>query len=321
MRVLVAGGAGFIGSHLCRSLVERGDEVVCLDNLVTGRRENLTGLEGGRNFTFVEADVQAAPETAADLIIHLASPASPVHYQAHPIETMLANSTGTKRLLDISAASGARFVFASTSEVYGDPREHPQRETYWGNVNPNGPRACYDESKRFGEALTMEYCRTRGVNAGIVRIFNTYGPRMNLHDGRVVPAFIAAALAGEPLPLHGDGSQTRSFCYVSDLVAGLLHVAFDRRADGEVFNIGNPHEISMGDLAREISDLSAVACRVVHLPRGQDDPERRRPDISKIGNRYGWKPRVSLTDGLRETLGFFRQRAERPTPQPAKATP
>ena len=321
MHVLVAGGAGFIGSHLCRSLVDGGHNVVCLDNLITGRRENLTGLEGRRGFSFVEADVQSAPETPADLIVHLASPASPVHYQVHPVETMLANSIGTKRLLDISAATGARFVFASTSEVYGDPLEHPQRETYWGNVNPNGPRACYDESKRFGEALTMEYCRTRGVNAGIVRIFNTYGPRMNLRDGRVVPAFIAAALAGEPLPLHGDGSQTRSFCYVSDLVAGLLHVAFDRGAEGEVFNLGNPHEISMRDLAREISRLTAVECRVMYLPRGQDDPERRRPDISKLRDRYGWHPRVSLTDGLRETLAFFRQREERVTPQPVEATP
>jgi UDP-glucuronate decarboxylase len=319
MHVLVAGGAGFIGSHLCRELLDGRHEVVCLDNLVTGRRENIAELEGRRDFRFVEADVQVAPDLAADLIVHLASPASPVHYQAHPVETMLANSMGTKRLLDIAAATGARFVFASTSEIYGDPLQHPQRETYWGNVNPIGPRACYDESKRFGEALTMEYHRTRGVNAGIVRIFNTYGPRMNLRDGRVVPALMDAALAGEPLPIHGDGSQTRSFCYVSDLIGGLLYVAFDREANGEVFNIGNPYEMTILDLAHEIAGLDAHSPGLMFLPRGVDDPERRRPDISRVRDRYGWEPRMPLADGLRETLAYFRAGREQFSTQPVEA--
>jgi nucleoside-diphosphate-sugar epimerase len=306
MRALVAGGAGFIGSHLCRALLARGWDVICLDNLSTGRRANVAELDGTPGFRFVAADVCTAPEIAADLVLHLASPASPVHYKAHPIETMLANSLGTRRLLDLAAGSGARFVFASTSEVYGDPLEHPQRETYWGNVNPIGPRACYDESKRFGEALTQEYRRTRGVNTGLVRIFNTYGPRMNRADGRVVPAFVDAALAGEPLPVHGEGLQTRSFCYVDDLVAGLLHVALDRDADGEVFNIGNPHEVTMLDLAREVAEAAGGEPAVCLLPRGADDPARRQPDITRMRGRYGWEPAVPLAEGIRRTLAWFR---------------
>jgi nucleoside-diphosphate-sugar epimerase len=240
-----------------------------------------------------------------DLILHLASPASPVHYKELPIETMLANSAGTHRLLALAEDTGARFVFASTSEVYGDPLEHPQAESYWGNVNPIGARACYDESKRFGEAMTMEYRRTRGVNASIVRIFNTYGPRMNIDDGRVVPEFIAAALAGRPLPLYGDGSQTRSFCYVSDLVEALLLVALDFKADGEVFNAGNPHEITMRDLAQYVSDACGRSLTVERLPGAADDPARRRPDITRMRERYGWTPRVQLEDGLRETVSYF----------------
>ena len=307
MRVLVAGGAGFIGSYLCRTLLDRGQSVICLDNLATGRRDNIAALESHPAFRFVEGDVTAPPSVDVDLVLHLASPASPVHYKAHPIETMLANSTGTQRLLDLALANGARFLFASTSEVYGDPLEHPQRETYWGNVNPIGPRACYDESKRFGEALTMEYRRVHGANVGIIRIFNTYGPRMNAADGRVVPAFIAAALANEPLPVHGDGTQTRSFFYVSDLVEGLLHVAFDREADGMVFNVGNPHEVTMLELAREVLQLTDTDGPIAFQPRGADDPERRRPDISRMRERYGWEPRVSLADGLRETVAYFRE--------------
>jgi nucleoside-diphosphate-sugar epimerase len=222
------------------------------------------------------------------------------------METMLANSTGTLRLLDIARESDARFVFASTSEVYGDPIEHPQRETYWGNVNPIGQRACYDESKRFGEALTLEHRRRHGTNASIVRIFNTYGPRMNADDGRVVPAFIKAALAGEPIPIHGDGLQTRSFCYVSDLVEGLLNVALDDSAAGEVFNVGNPHEITVLDLARLVSRATGGDGRVVYMPRSADDPERRRADIGKVRARYHWEPRVELHDGLARTVAFFR---------------
>lgn len=305
MRVLVAGGAGFIGSHVCRALLERGDAVVCLDSFVTGRMANIEELVADPAFELVESDVVEAPRIAADLVLHLASPASPVHYQQFPIETMLANSAGTHRLLAIAAENRARFVFASTSEVYGDPLEHPQRETYWGNVNPIGVRACYDESKRFGEALTVEFRRKHGVNASIVRIFNTYGPRMNINDGRVVPAFIAAALAGRALPVFGDGMQTRSFCYVSDLVEALLLVALDGTADGEVFNLGNPHEVTMRELAQTIADCAGGGGTLELLPPAPDDPARRKPDISRMTARYGWTPRVDLRDGIARTVAYF----------------
>jgi nucleoside-diphosphate-sugar epimerase len=306
VRALVAGGAGFIGSAVCRALLERGHETVCLDNLVTGSIDNVSELMSLPAFTFVESNVTQAPLVGVDLILHLASPASPVHYKELPIETMLANSAGTHRLLALAEDVGARFVFASTSEVYGDPLEHPQRESYWGNVNPIGARACYDESKRFGEALTFEYRRTRGINASVVRIFNTFGPRMNVDDGRVVPEFIAAALAGRALPIFGDGTQTRSFCYVDDLVEALLLVALDASADGEVFNAGNPYEVTMIDLAREIAAVCGVPLRLEHMPAADDDPQRRRPDISRIRARYGWEPRITLRAGLDATVAYFR---------------
>jgi len=310
MRVVVAGGAGFICSHVCDELLRRGHEVICLDNLVTGRMDNIDHLEGNNRFCFVREDVVRAPIMPVDLILHLASPASPVHYQRFAIETMLANSAGTHRLAALAADAGARFVFASTSEVYGDPLEHPQRETYWGNVNPIGPRACYDESKRFGEALTVEYRRKHGINASIVRIFNTYGPRMNLADGRVVPEFAAAALRGQPIPIFGDGQQTRSFCYVSDLVDALLLVAFDAGADGEVFNLGNPYEVTMIELARAITRAAGGGGEMVFLPPGQDDPSRRRPDITRMRERFGWVPKVMLEDGLAETVAYFQNEIE-----------
>jgi nucleoside-diphosphate-sugar epimerase len=291
---------------VCRALLGRGHETVCLDNLITGSIDNVSELMDDRRFTFVEANVTQAPLVPSDVILHLASPASPVHYKELPIETMLANSAGTHRLLALAEDVGARFIFASTSEVYGDPLEHPQSESYWGNVNPIGARACYDESKRFGEALTFEYRRTRGVNASIVRIFNTYGPRMNIDDGRVVPEFIAAALAGRPLPIFGDGSQTRSFCFVDDLVSALLHVAFDPSADGEVFNAGNPHEVTMLELAHAVCAACEVTCRIDHREAASDDPQRRRPDIRRIASRYDWAPRVALEEGLRETVAYFR---------------
>ncbi len=306
MRVLVAGGAGFIGSAVCRELLARDHEVVCLDNLITGCLDNIDEINGDARFSLVRANVTQTPLLSVDLILHLASPASPVHYKELPIDTMLANSAGTHRLLALADDVGARFVFASTSEVYGDPLEHPQSESYWGNVNPVGARACYDESKRFGEAMTMEYRRTRRISASIVRIFNTYGPRMNIDDGRVVPAFIASALAGQPLPVYGDGQQTRSFCYVSDLVEALLLVAFDGSADGGVFNLGNPHEVTMLELAREISAACGGDGRLNHLPPASDDPARRRPDITRMRERYGWAPRVELRDGLRDTVTYFR---------------
>jgi nucleoside-diphosphate-sugar epimerase len=306
MRVLVAGGAGFIGSHVCCELLRRGHEVMCLDNLSTGQVENVEEIDAHPDFAFIRDNVTRAPAIAADLVLHLASPASPVHYKEFPIETMMANSAGTHRLLALAADRGARFVFASTSEVYGDPLEHPQREGYWGNVNPIGARACYDESKRFGEALTFEYRRKHGVNASIVRIFNTYGPRMNADDGRVVPAYVAAALDGRPLPVFGDGQQTRSFCYVSDLVDALLLVALDGNANGHVFNIGNPHEVTMIELARTVTSIIGGSGRIAFLPASEDDPARRRPDIHRMQVRYGWHPQVDLEAGLRETVAYFR---------------
>lgn len=306
MRVLVAGGAGFIGSAVCRELLARDHEVVCLDNLITGSLDNIDEISGDVRFSLVQANVTQTPLLSVDLILHLASPASPVHYKESPIDTMLANSAGTHRLLALADDVGARFVFASASDVYGDPLEHPQTESYRGNVNPTGARACYGESKRFGEAMTMEYRRTRRISASIVRIFNTYGPRMDIDDGRVVPAFIAAALGGKPLPVYGDGQQTRSFCYVSDLVEALLLVAFDGSADGGVFNLGNPHEVTMLELAREISAACRGDGRIAHLPVAPDDPARRRPDITRMRERYGWASCVELRDGLRETVAYFR---------------
>ncbi len=305
MRVLIAGGAGFIGSHLSRALLAGEHSVVCLDSFVTGRRSNVEELLGDDRFEMIEADVATAPRVACDLVFHLASPASPVHYQQFPIETMLANSAGTHRLLDIARESEARFVFASTSEVYGDPLEHPQRETYWGNVNPVGVRACYDESKRFGEALTVEYRRKHGVNASIVRIFNTYGPRMNIDDGRVVPAFIGAALAERSLPVFGDGLQTRSFCYVSDLVDALLLVGLDRDADGGVFNLGNPQEVTMRHLAETIARCAGSDGSLDFRPAATDDPARRRPDIGRMAERFGWQPKVELEEGIAKTVAHF----------------
>lgn len=305
MRVLVAGGAGFIGSHVCEELLRRGHEVVCLDNMLTGRFDNVADIESHPRFSFIREDVTRAPLMRVDIVLHLASPASPLHYQRYAIETMLANSAGTHRLLAIASDVGARFVFASTSEVYGDPQEHPQTESYWGNVNPTGPRACYDESKRFGEALTSEYRRKHRVNASIVRIFNTYGPHMDTDDGRVVPQFISASLAGQPMPIYGDGQQTRSFCYVSDLVDGLLHVAFDGDADGEVLNVGNPHEVSMLDLARSVAQVTGGDNSMVFLPPSVDDPARRRPDITRMTQRYGWRPSVGLLEGLGRTSAYF----------------
>ncbi len=305
MRVLVAGGAGFVGSHLCDRLIADGHEVTCLDNLVTGSRENVAGLARHPRFTFIEADVAAAPHMEADVIFHLASPASPVDYDRFPLETLAANSIGTWRLLDVARAAGAHLTFVSTSEVYGDPLVHPQPETYWGNVDPIGPRACYDEAKRFGEALVTSMRRVNGVQATIVRVFNTYGPRMRRDDGRVVPALISAALAGEALPLHGDGNQTRSFMYVDDLVEGLVRVGLDPASDGEVFNIGNPHEVTMRALAGEIARAVGRELPIQYGPRPPGDPQRRRPDVTKVTARYAWEPSVSLGDGLGRTVAWF----------------
>ncbi len=305
MRVLVAGGAGFVGSHVCHELLDRGHEVVCLDDLSTGTMANIEDLEGRPDFRFVLSDVAEAPMVDVDYILHLASPASPIDYERMPLETMSANSRGTWRLLETAGQTGAKLMFVSTSEVYGDPLVHPQPETYWGNVDPVGPRSSYDESKRFGEALVMSMRRAKGVRATIVRVFNTYGPRMRVSDGRVIPEMLGNALAGRPLVLHGDGSQTRSFCYVSDLVDGLLCVGLDDANDGEIFNLGNPAEITIRQLAEQVRELVEPGLSIISIDSRPGDPARRRPDISKVHARYGWEPKVDLGHGLRRTIEAF----------------
>jgi len=306
VRVLLAGAAGFIGSHLAERLIDEGAHVVALDSFVTGQRANLDRLVGHPAFELVEADVADAPDIESDLIMHLASPASPIDYDRLPLETMRSNALGTWRLLDLARTTGARFVFTSTSEVYGDPLVHPQPEEYWGNVDPIGPRSCYDESKRFAEALIMANRRMHGQRAAVVRLFNTYGPRMRLDDGRAIPELMTAALEDRPLVVHGDGQQTRSFCYVSDLVEALVAVGLDDDADGVVLNIGNPAEMTILDLATTIIDVTGSRSEIVFDTRRQGDPERRRPDISRVTARYGWRPRVELAEGLERTAEAFR---------------
>ncbi|MBI2303188.1 MAG: SDR family oxidoreductase [Chloroflexi bacterium] len=310
MRILVTGGAGFIGSHLCELLAGLGHQVTAVDNLVTGRRSNLGHLVGKDSFTFWEADVtQDAVGEGWEAIFHLASPASPVGYQRKPIETLLVNSLGTYHLLDLASASGAQFLLASSSEVYGDPppQEHPQRETYWGNVNPVGPRSCYDEGKRFAEAITASYLKERGVDARIVRIFNTYGPRMAEDDGRIIPTFISQALHGEPITVYGDGSQTRSLCYVTNLVDGLVKAMFSPGTRGEVFNLGNPDERRVAEYAHLIRELTGSSSPVIYTPPREEEIARRRPDITKAEARLGWRPTTPLREGLAKTIEWFRE--------------
>lgn len=310
MRVLVAGGAGFIGSHLCERLLREGHAVECVDNLVTGRRQNVAHLLDWPGFTFTERDVIEPFEPAAlpDRIYHLASPASPPGYQRHPIATMRVNSEGTRRLLELAEATGARFLFASTSEAYGDPLEHPQRESYRGNVSTTGPRSMYDEAKRYGEAITTAFVRSRGVDARIVRIFNTYGPRSDPADGRLVPNFIGQALRGEPMTVYGDGRQTRSLCYVSDLVDGLVRLMEHPAARGELVNLGNPDEHTILEFAEIIRGLACSPSPIVFTePAVGDDPQRRRPDITKARALLGWEPRVGLEEGLGHVLAAFRR--------------
>jgi len=314
MRHLVSGAAGFIGSHLCDRLVKDGHEVVGLDNLITGSRLNLRHLEGSPSFRFREYDVTAPVGIPGpfDQVWHLASLASPRHYLAHPVETLEVGSAGTRNMLTVAQREGARFLLTSTSECYGDPLEHPQVETYWGHVNPVGLRSCYDESKRYAEALTMAWHRTRGVRTNIARIFNTYGPRMALKDGRVVPAFLDQALRGEPLTVYGDGLQTRSFCFVSDLVEGLIRLASsDERYP---VNLGNPNEITILQFAEGIRRLIGSNLPMVFLPLPEDDPRQRRPDITKAKTLLGWEPRVNLEDGLRDTVEYFRPMVAVPQP-------
>lgn len=323
MRILVAGGAGFIGSHLCRSLLGGGHEVVCLDDLSTGARANIKELEVDPQFTFVQVDVSDAEALRTvelpqiDAIIHLASPASPVDYDRLPLQTMAANSLGTWRLLDLARDTGASMLFVSTSEVYGDPLVHPQPESYWGNVDPTGPRSCYDESKRFGEALVFSARRVYNVRANVVRLFNTYGPRMRRDDGRAIPEMMGAALEGRPVVIHGNGTQTRSFCYVSDLVAGLTHVLLDPVLDGEILNIGNPDEITVLELAETILRLLGAEGAIEFVEARPGDPARRRPVIDRMSQRYGWVPTVGLEAGLVET---FRASGIAMSPVPALQT-
>lgn len=308
MKILVAGGAGFIGSHLCDRLVSEGHEVVCLDNFVTGRRCNVQHLEASARFTLVEQDlITGVPDTTVDWIYHLASPASPPGYKRYPLETMLVNSEGTRRLLEHAAKWGARFLYASTSEVYGDPLEHPQRETYLGNVSTTGPRSMYDEAKRYGEAITAVFRNDRGVDARIVRIFNTYGPRSDPEDGRLIPNFIAQALMGKPMTVYGSGQQTRSLCFVSDLVEGLFRAMENDNARGEIINLGNPDEHTVYEFAQMIRSLTASEAELCFTEQAVgDDPQRRRPDITKARRLLGWEPKVELADGLRETIESFR---------------
>jgi len=305
LRVLVSGGAGFVGSHLCDRLIQEGHRVVAVDSFLTGSKRNVAHLASEARFELLEGDVSEAlrVDGTLDAVLHLASPASPADYLQYPIESLQAGSAGTKNLLDAALAHGAVFLMASTSECYGDPLEHPQKETYWGHVNPVGPRSVYDEAKRFAEALTMAYHRRHGLRTRIARIFNTYGPRMKLHDGRVVPAFLDQALAGRPLTVFGDGSQTRSFCYVSDLVDGLCRLLGSE--ESFPVNLGNPQEITILEFARRIQRLTATSSPIEHRPLPEDDPKQRRPDITRAQQILGWRPQVKLEDGLRETIRYF----------------
>ena len=306
MRAVVTGGAGFVGSHLCERLLARGDEVVCVDDLSTGRAANVAHLLDHPGFRFVHQDVTEGLEVSGrvDAVYHLASPASPLDYLRLPVETLLVGSYGTRNALELARRHGAAFLLTSTSEVYGDPQVHPQPESYWGNVNPVGPRSVYDEAKRFGEALTMAYRRTRGVRTTIVRIFNTYGPRMRADDGRAVPAFVTQSLAGLPLTVTGDGSQTRSLCYVDDLVTGLVR-ALEAGVPGPV-NLGNPEEVTMRRLALAIRGICGSSSPLTFVPRPQDDPRQRRPDIAAARRELGWAPGTPLADGLARTVAWFR---------------
>jgi dTDP-glucose 4,6-dehydratase len=305
-RAVVSGAAGFVGSHLCDRLLAEGFEVIGLDNLITGAERNLDHLRGNPHFEFRLQDVTEPfeIESGVDFVLHMASPASPRDYLQYPIETLDVGSIGTRRMLELAQRKEAKFLLTSTSESYGDPTVHPQVETYWGNVNPVGPRSCYDESKRFAEALTMAYHRSRGVRTSIARIFNTYGPRMKLNDGRVVPAFVDQALRGEPITIFGDGSQTRSFCYVSDLVDGLYRLMFSTEA--MPVNLGNPREMTILEFAKTIAELTGTRAGVVNHDLPEDDPKQRRPDITKARRLLGRNPVVTLEDGMRQTVEYFR---------------
>jgi dTDP-glucose 4,6-dehydratase len=306
-RAVITGAAGFIGSHLSETLLDRGWTVVGIDNLLTGNVDNIAHL-AGRDFTFVKHDVTnyIYVDDPVDLVLHWASPASPIDYLELPIQTLKVGSLGTHKALGLAKAKQARFVIASTSEVYGNPLEHPQKESYWGNVNPVGPRGVYDEAKRFAEAMTMAYHRYHDVDTKIVRIFNTYGPRMRLHDGRAVPAFMSQALKGEDVTIFGSGKQTRSFCYVTDLVDGILRLA--ESSENDPVNIGNPQEMTIEDIARTIISMVGSKSQIVYRPLPEDDPKVRQPDITRARTLLGWEPKVTLEEGLTKTLDYFRKK-------------
>jgi dTDP-glucose 4,6-dehydratase len=306
-RIVVTGAAGFIGSHLCETLLARGDSVIGIDNLVTGDLQNIAHLRA-LDFQFMRHDVTQHIDVdgSVDYVLHWASPASPIDYLELPIQTLKVGSLGTHNALGLAKAKGATFVLASTSEIYGDPLEHPQKETYWGHVNPIGPRGVYDEAKRFGEAITLAYHRTHGVNTKIVRIFNTYGPRMRLRDGRAVPAFVSQALTNQDVTVFGDGTQTRSFCYVTDLVRGILSL-MDAKTN-EPVNIGNPHEVTIEEIARTIIRLIGASSKIIYRPLPVDDPKQRRPDITRARTLLGWEPTVGLEEGLEKSIAYFKTR-------------
>jgi dTDP-glucose 4,6-dehydratase len=305
---VVTGGAGFLGSHLVDLLIERGHRVIAIDNFVTGSVANIDHLGGNPNFKFIQQDVTEFIflHEAVDYVWHFASPASPIDYLELPIQTLKVGSLGTHKALGLAKEKRAKFLLASTSEIYGDPLVHPQSEDYWGNVNTIGPRGCYDEAKRFAEAMTMAYWREHKVETRIVRIFNTYGPRMRLNDGRVVPAFVSQALKNKPLTVFGDGRQTRSFCYCSDLIEGIYRLMMSEH--WEPVNVGNPHEMTMLDFAREIIRVTGSRSRIVHRPLPQDDPKQRRPDITRARKWLGWEPQVPLAEGLESTIRYFKPR-------------
>ncbi len=307
-RVLITGGAGFIGSHLCDHFIAEGFEVICIDNLLTGTRDNIAHLMGHQRFSHINLDVTHEIYAAGriDCILHFASPASPLDYLDLPIQTLKVGSLGTHKALGLAREKKAAFLLASTSEVYGDPLIHPQPETYWGNVNPIGPRGVYDEAKRFAEALTMAYHRTHGVDTKIVRIFNTYGPRMRIKDGRAIPTFMAQALTGEDLTIFGDGSQTRSFCYVSDMVEGIHRLLMSEEHDP--VNIGNPSEMTLVQLSQEILRITSSKSKIVYKPLPVDDPKVRQPDISRARELLGWEPKVTLDEGLKRTMEDYKTR-------------
>lgn len=306
MKILVTGGAGFIGSNLTEELLKRGHSVKVVDNLLTGREKNISHLIKNKNFSFINMGVEDFANENFDFVFHLASPASPRDYQRYALETMRVNSLGTFKMLNLCAQTNSKFLLASTSEIYGDPKSHPQKEDYWGYVNPVGPRSCYDESKRFAESLTVNYINKKNVNARIVRIFNTFGPRMQKDDGRVISNFINQAITGKPITIYGNGNQTRSFCYVTDLVEGLIKAAFSPKTEGQIFNLGNPDERKIREIAELIKTLTSAKSEIAYSSLPQDDPTRRCPDITKAKTFLNWEPKVSLEEGLQKTIEFYK---------------